>query len=114
MTVARRLTSFKVRGIPIVLRLRSRPGRGWSRDQSGLCTRTSRGFTVDILLTRPEREVLEVLIHELLHAAYWDLDEHAVAETADDIAGILWRLGWRCNGGERPDRASRRGDGAVG
>jgi hypothetical protein len=36
----------------------------------------------------PERE-LDVFIHEMLHAAVWDLDETAVAETATDIARAL-------------------------
>lgn len=35
-----------------------------------------------------ERE-LDVFIHEMLHAALWDLDETAVAETATDIARAL-------------------------
>lgn len=43
----------------------------------------------------PERE-LDVLIHEMLHAAYWDLDEAAIAETATDIAKALIALGY-CN-----------------
>lgn len=38
---------------------------------------------------------LEVIIHELLHFAHWDLDEEAVTDTAADIARVLWRLGWR-------------------
>lgn len=39
--------------------------------------------------------LLEVCIHEALHAACWDLSEEAVTESAKDIAGILWKLGWR-------------------
>lgn len=38
---------------------------------------------------------LEVLIHEMLHACYWDLDEEAIATTARDIARVLFRLGYR-------------------
>ena len=41
-----------------------------------------------------ERE-LDTLIHELMHAAHWDLDEQAVNDTAEDIARVLWRLGYR-------------------
>lgn len=40
-------------------------------------------------------EELEVLIHELLHAAYWDLSEDAVANPAYDIAKVLWDWGYR-------------------
>lgn len=36
----------------------------------------------------PERE-LDVFIHEMLHAALWDLDETAVAETATDMARAI-------------------------
>ena len=43
---------------------------------------------------RGERQ-LEVVIHELLHAAHWDLDESAVEETAEDLARVLWKLGYR-------------------
>jgi hypothetical protein len=35
------------------------------------------------------------VIHELLHAAHWDLDELAVEETAEDLARVLWKLGYR-------------------
>ncbi len=42
----------------------------------------------------PTRE-LDVIIHELLHAALWDLDEKAIEETAKDISHLLWRLGYR-------------------
>ena len=35
-----------------------------------------------------ERE-LDVFIHEMLHAAFWDLDETAVADAATDIARAL-------------------------
>jgi hypothetical protein len=43
---------------------------------------------------RGERE-LEVIIHELLHAGSWHLDESVVKEWAKDIARILTRDGWR-------------------
>jgi hypothetical protein len=42
----------------------------------------------------PERE-LDVLIHEMLHAAYWDLCEEAIEATATDIAHALFELGYR-------------------
>lgn len=40
-------------------------------------------------------EELDTLIHEMLHAAFWDLKEEAVNEAAEDIAKALWRLGYR-------------------
>lgn len=41
------------------------------------------------------RDRLEVLIHEALHAAYWDLDEEAIDEAGIDISKMLWKLGYR-------------------
>lgn len=37
---------------------------------------------------------LEIILHECLHCALWDLDEEAVDQTAHDLARILWRLGY--------------------
>jgi hypothetical protein len=38
---------------------------------------------------------LEVTIHELLHAAEWNLDEEFVRDFSEDAARILWKLGYR-------------------
>jgi len=38
---------------------------------------------------------LEIVLHELLHAAFWDFDEVAVSEAAADISTVLRKLGWR-------------------
>lgn len=40
-------------------------------------------------------ERLEVLIHEMVHAAGWHLDESFVERFAADVARALWRLGYR-------------------
>ena len=40
-------------------------------------------------------ERLEVLIHELVHAAGWHIDETFVEQFASDAARVLWRLGYR-------------------
>jgi len=45
-------------------------------------------------------ERLEILIHEMLHAAFWDMDEEPVEESAADIARALWRIGYRMDGDE--------------
>lgn len=39
--------------------------------------------------------LLDTLVHELLHAACWDLAEETVEATASDIASVLWKLGYR-------------------
>lgn len=41
------------------------------------------------------KTTLEILIHEMLHAADWDKDEEWITEVAEDIARVLWRLGYR-------------------
>lgn len=48
-----------------------------------------------------DEQRLEVIIHELLHAANWHLDEEWVEQAGIDIARVLWRLGYR----ERADES---------
>jgi hypothetical protein len=38
---------------------------------------------------------LTTTIHEALHACFYDLDEDAISEASDSLAGLLWRLHWR-------------------
>ena len=35
------------------------------------------------------------VIHESLHASKWDLEEKDVERMAEEISGLLWRLGYR-------------------
>ena len=42
-----------------------------------------------------EQDTLDTIIHEVLHAALWDLDEEAVHDTANAISAALWRGGYR-------------------
>lgn len=39
--------------------------------------------------------MLDVIIHEGLHASRPELAEEAVTETASDIARLLWKVGYR-------------------
>lgn len=50
---------------------------------------------IRILSTLRGKQRLTILIHELLHASNWHLDEQFVTQAAEDIAGVLWRLGYR-------------------
>lgn len=59
----------------------------------GLCSMADRTIRIRKSL-RGERQ-MEVIIHELLHGCHWDLDEQAITETAEDVARVLWRLGYR-------------------
>ena len=50
---------------------------------------------IRIALQQSSLDVIDTLLHELLHAAYPDLDEDAVADGATDIAKVFYRLGVR-------------------
>jgi hypothetical protein len=63
------------------------------KTHDGACCMSTREIKVRTSL-RGERR-LEVVIHELLHGCHWDLDEAAIEETAEDLARVLWRLGYR-------------------
>lgn len=51
--------------------------------------------TIKIDLRQGEKELLNSLIHEGLHAVKWNLHEKTVRKMADDLAKFLWRLGYR-------------------
>lgn len=55
---------------------------------------SSKEIVVSSQLSGCER--LDTLIHEMLHAANWHLDEEFVTQCAGDIAKVLWRIGYRC------------------
>lgn len=42
-------------------------------------------------------ELLETVVHEMLHVAFPDLREEVVLEVAHDFAVILWDLGYRAD-----------------
>jgi hypothetical protein len=42
-----------------------------------------------------DRDLLEVLLHEMLHAVDWQQSEEAIATQARDISKVLWKLGYR-------------------
>lgn len=44
---------------------------------------------------QPDEELLDTLIHELMHDAAPFLEEFAVCHYASHIAEALWREGWR-------------------
>lgn len=85
-------------------------GRRWRIERCELSRRTagecdapdaeSKAIRIDRRLKGQEE--LETIIHEVIHAAHWDLCEEAVDETAEAIARVLWRLGYR----QRSDDAS--------
>ena len=40
--------------------------------------------------------MLDAILHEVLHAAFPDLNEDSVLQFGADAAKILWELGYRC------------------
>jgi len=54
-----------------------------------------RGKEIRISSSLRGEQRLEVLIHEMVHAAGWHIDETFVARFAKDAARALWRLGYR-------------------
>ena len=62
----------------------------------GLCLKDQR--LIRIALGYPDERTLDSIVHEILHAALWDLDEEAVEETANAISAALWRVGYRRGG----------------
>ena len=55
----------------------------------------TQGKEIKIATDLKNQEELEVIIHELLHAADWSKDEEWVEVIAYDIARTLWKLGWK-------------------
>ena len=53
------------------------------------------GKAISIPINGSSSDDLDYIIHECLHACFWDLEEIAVERAADDISRLLWRLGWR-------------------
>lgn len=56
-------------------------------------TREKKEIRIDTSLRGEEQ--LEVILHELVHAAGWHIDETFVEQFARDAARALWRLGYR-------------------
>lgn len=64
----------------------------------GLCdppTKPGKEILIDNKLK--DQELLEVLIHEMLHAVDWNQSEETIGTQAHDIAKVLWKLGYRRN-----------------
>jgi len=78
------------------------------RQEDGICCEPSakqKFITIDRRLSG--KRLLEVQIHEAMHACSWDMDEVAVEQTARDIASWLWRDGWRPTGEQHHGKAGK-------
>lgn len=66
------------------------------QDAKGMCDApNAAGKRIRVLERLKGQDRLSVIIHELLHSCYWDMDEEAIHHPAEDIARVLWRLGYR-------------------
>jgi len=73
------------------------------RDYLGKCdSPDTRGKQIRISKDLEGLEKLDVILHELLHAADWHQDEEWVEQTAMDVSRVLWKLGWRNNSDKKP------------
>ncbi len=61
---------------------------------------------IRVALQQSSLDILDTLLHELLHAAFPDLSEEAVTDGATDIARVLQRLGVRVE--QEEDNDSRK------
>lgn len=62
-------------------------------DRDGDCDWDAR--TIRVRSTLRGVKLCDILLHELLHARFWDLSEEAVEEFASTAAAILHREGFR-------------------
>jgi len=66
------------------------------RDHFGKCDHPeSADKTITVEGNHDDERVLDTVLHELLHAGAWNLDEAVVSQWATDAAKILIRLGWK-------------------
>lgn len=62
---------------------------------------TGKKITIRRSLLKRPRRLMEVLIHEGLHASDWSKDEAWIEATAEDLARLLWGMGFRLQSGEK-------------
>jgi hypothetical protein len=66
------------------------------KDRDGTCdSPQDKNKTINIVQSLRGERRLDVIVHEILHAADWHKDEEWVETVASDIARTLWRLGYR-------------------
>tara|TARA_B100000686_G_C16608217_1_gene872371 strand:+ start:383 stop:748 length:366 start_codon:yes stop_codon:yes gene_type:complete len=72
------------------------------KSSHGLCTDPARPSpTIKIAANLGQADFLEAVIHEALHASAYDLlSEHWVTTSANDIARLLLKLGFRLDAKE--------------
>jgi hypothetical protein len=64
-----------------------------SPDRDGECDYAAR--TIRVRASLAGEELMEVVVHEMIHARWPDLSEEAVMEFGQEISGTLYGLGFR-------------------
>lgn len=66
------------------------------RDRFGECDAPStKGKEIRVRENQSEKDELETLIHEGLHACDWHKDEEWISDAARDLARFVYAQGWR-------------------
>lgn len=66
------------------------------RDAWGFTTDpTGKGRCIVLRKSLAGKQLMETVVHEVLHASAWPIDEDTVERYAADVTRILWRLGFR-------------------
>lgn len=88
-----RVTIRKKRWNLVFKNLRNQKRRGYCEAPH----EKNKEIVIDSRLRGQER--LQVIVHELIHAMGWHLDEEFVQESGDDLGRVLWNLGYRTDSG---------------
>jgi hypothetical protein len=51
-----------------------------------------------------EKDLLEVSIHEALHASFWQIDESCIKDAGENISKMLWDIGFRLKKVDKPKK----------
>ena len=90
LSTLRRIRTFTVREKPWRMNWKASLDGGKSLGQ---CFQQS--AVVEVALKQPSRELLDTLIHELLHAEFPNEKERSITQAARDISAVLHRVGFR-------------------
>ena len=83
-----RVRTHRFNGIKYHIRL--------AKDCDGSCDAPRNGAPmIAIFVDLKDKNGLETVIHEALHAGNFDKSETKIDQTSSDLAGFLWRLGYR-------------------
>ena len=64
--------------------------------QHGECdSPDSKSKQIRISNTLKDEQLIEILLHEMLHGLNWRDSEEHIDESGRDLARVLWRLGYR-------------------